>query len=100
MHVRVGETRLFFDVEGCKLRVDGPRMREVPTLLLLHGGPGLDHSLFKPLLSPLTDVAQIVYLDHRSQGAATARVPSGGLSRTVPMTSQLFATRSISNIRS
>jgi len=75
MHVRVGETRLFFDVEGCKLRVDGPRMREVPTLLLLHGGPGLDHSLFKPLLSPLTDVAQVVYLDHRSQGRSDREGP-------------------------
>lgn len=48
MRVKIGDCRLFFDVEGLKLRPDGPRMRDVPTLLLLHGGPGYDHSTFKP----------------------------------------------------
>ncbi|MGH7779487.1 MAG: alpha/beta fold hydrolase [Candidatus Binataceae bacterium] len=68
MRVQIGDVRLFFDVEGAKLRPDGPVMREVPTLLLLHGGPGFDHSIFKPGLSTLTDIAQIIYLDHRSNG--------------------------------
>ena len=29
-------------VEGEKLVPDGPRMREKPTLILLHGGPGVE----------------------------------------------------------
>ena len=65
MRVKVDDARLFFDVDGAKLRPDGPQMREVPTLLLLHGGPGFDHSIWKPRFTELTDVAQIVYLDHR-----------------------------------
>jgi len=68
MHVLVNGVRLFFDVEGAKLVPDGAAMREKPTLLLLHGGPGFDHSTFKPLYSALTDVAQVVYLDHRGNG--------------------------------
>ena len=40
MHVLVNGVRLFFDIEGAKLVPDGPVMREKPTLLLLHGGPG------------------------------------------------------------
>jgi pimeloyl-ACP methyl ester carboxylesterase len=68
MHVLVNGVRLFFDVEGAKLVPDGPAMREKPTLLLLHGGPGFDHSTFKPIYSALTDVAQVVYLDHRGNG--------------------------------
>jgi len=68
MRVQVGDGRIFFDVDGAKLRPDGTLMREVPTLLLLHGGPGFDHSVFKPDLSGLADVAQIVYLDHRGNG--------------------------------
>jgi len=75
MRVQVGDSRLFFDIEGSKLRPDGPRMREVPTLILLHGGPGFDHSSFRPAMSPLADVAQLVYLDHRSQGRSD-KVPS------------------------
>ena len=43
-------------------------MREKPTLVLLHGGPGFDHSIYKPAFSALADIAQVVYLDHRGNG--------------------------------
>jgi len=68
MRVQVGDVRLFFDVEGAKLRPDGATMREVPTVLLLHGGPGFDHSNYKPDFSRLAEIAQVVYLDHRGNG--------------------------------
>jgi pimeloyl-ACP methyl ester carboxylesterase len=68
MHVSVNGVRLFFDVEGAKLVPDGPIMREKPVLLMLHGGPGADHSIYRPAYSALADIAQIVYLDHRGNG--------------------------------
>jgi pimeloyl-ACP methyl ester carboxylesterase len=68
MHVRVNGVRLFFDVEGAKLVPDGPVMREKPTLLLLHGGPGFDHSIYRPAYSALADIAQVIFLDHRGNG--------------------------------
>jgi proline iminopeptidase len=68
MHVLVNGVRLFFDIEGAKLVPDGPVMREKPTLLLLHGGPGADHSIYRPAYSALADIAQIIYLDHRGNG--------------------------------
>ena len=68
MHVMVNGVRLFFDVEGSGLVADGPAMRAKPTLLLLHGGPGMDHTTYKPRFSQLADVAQVLYLDHRANG--------------------------------
>jgi pimeloyl-ACP methyl ester carboxylesterase len=68
MHVSVNGVRLFFDVEGAKLVPEGPVMREKPVLLMLHGGPGADHSIYRPAYSALADIAQIVYLDHRGNG--------------------------------
>jgi pimeloyl-ACP methyl ester carboxylesterase len=68
MHVLVNGLRLFFDVESARLIPDGPIMREKPTLLLLHGGPGFDHSIYKPAYSALADIAQVIYLDHRGNG--------------------------------
>ncbi len=76
MRVRVGDVALWFDVEGAGLVPDGPVMRERPTLLLLHGGPGFDHSLFKPAYGQLADVAQIVYLDHRANGRSDRGDPA------------------------
>jgi proline iminopeptidase len=65
--------RLFVDIEGAGLVPDGAAMREKPTLVLLHGGPGYDHSGFKPTFSRLADVAQIVYYDHRGHGRSDRR---------------------------
>ena len=68
MRIEVNGVRLFFDVEGAKFVPDGPIMREKPTLILLHGGPGADHSGFKPAFSQYADIAQVVYIDHRGNG--------------------------------
>ena len=76
MFVTVNGVRLFFDVDGAKLLPDGPRMRERPTLLLLHGGPGGDHATFKPRFSHLSDIAQLVYLDHRGNGRSERGDPT------------------------
>ena len=69
-------TRIFFEVIGTKLVPDGPTMRERPTLLLLHGGPGFDHSGLAHTLAPLSDVAQLVLLDHRGQGRSDGDDPA------------------------
>jgi pimeloyl-ACP methyl ester carboxylesterase len=75
MFVRVNGERLFFDIEGAGLVPDGPAMRTKPTLLLLHGGPGFDHSSFKPAFSALADIVQIVYFDHRGNGRSSGDEP-------------------------
>lgn len=74
MRTRIRDTEIYFDIEGMALVPDGPRMRENPVLFALHGGPGGDHTSFKPALTPLADKAQIVYVDHRGQGRS-ARGP-------------------------
>jgi pimeloyl-ACP methyl ester carboxylesterase len=68
-----GGVRLYVDVEGLGLVPDGPSMREKPTLICMHGGPGFDHSGFKPAFSQLADVAQVVYYDHRGHGRSDPR---------------------------
>jgi pimeloyl-ACP methyl ester carboxylesterase len=68
MRIRVNGSRLFFDVLGSNLEPTGPTMREKPTLILLHGGPGFDHSIYRPTFDGLADIAQVIYLDHRGQG--------------------------------
>ena len=68
MRIEVNGVRIFFDVEGAKLVPDGSVMREKPTLILLHGGPGMDHSTFKPAFSRYADIAQVIYIDHRGNG--------------------------------
>ncbi len=68
MFVTVNDQRLFFDVVGEKLAIDGPRMREKPTLIVMHGGPGFDHSAMRPDFDGFADIAQVLYFDHRGNG--------------------------------
>src|SRR5918994_1200676 len=76
MRVQVGDVRLWFDVEGQGLVGEGPRMVARPTVVLVHGGPGADHSVFKPWLSPLADTAQLVYLDLPGSGRSDRGDPA------------------------
>lgn len=75
MHVAVNGTKLFFDVDGAKFVPDGREMREKPSLIVLHGGPGHDHSIFKTGFVDLTDIAQVIYLDHRGNGRSVGSGP-------------------------
>jgi proline iminopeptidase len=74
MRITVNDTALYFDVEGTGLVPDGQTLRERPVIVALHGGPGFDHAYFKPALSVLTDMAQVIYVDLRGQGRSD-RVP-------------------------
>jgi proline iminopeptidase len=74
MFAKIRDTELYFDVEGSALVVDGPRMRQKPVAFLVHGGPGADHTGFKPTFGGLSDRLQLVYFDHRGQGRS-ARGP-------------------------
>lgn len=75
MRVLVGDVSLYFDVVGMGLAPAGPTMRERPTVVCLHGGPGIDHTPLKPLLAPLADTAQIVFLDQRGNGRSDLSTP-------------------------
>jgi pimeloyl-ACP methyl ester carboxylesterase len=69
MHINVNGTQLWFDVDGAALVPDGSEMRQRPTVVLVHGGPGVyDHSYFKPDFARLAEHAQVVYLDVRGHG--------------------------------
>ena len=52
---------------------DGYRMfvQEVGSgfpLVILHGGPGMDHTMFRPYLDPLGEDFRLLYVDERGQG--------------------------------
>lgn len=68
MRAKIRDTEIYFDIEGSALVADGPRMREKPVAFLVHGGPGADHTTYKPTFSALSSKMQLVYFDHRGQG--------------------------------
>ena len=70
----VNRAEIFFDVEGSGLKVTADSLVEKPVCVILHGGPAADHSSYRPWLSPLAELLQLVYVDHRGTGRS-AEVP-------------------------
>ncbi|WP_392476695.1 alpha/beta fold hydrolase [Nostoc sp. C110] len=68
MRAKIRDTEIFFDVKGSALVVDGASICSKPVAFLIHGGPGADHTSFKPTFSALSRKLQLVYFDHRGQG--------------------------------
>ncbi len=68
-------TKLWFDIEGMGLVPDGDVMRQRPTLIVMHGGPGGDHNGFKPAFSAMADTCQVLYYDHRGHGRSDRSTP-------------------------
>jgi proline iminopeptidase len=67
MDVTIDGMRLFY------LRVGA---EENYPLVVLHGGPGLDHTMFRPWLDPLSDTFRLIYLDLRGHGRSERVDPS------------------------
>ena len=75
MRIHVNGVSLFFDTEGSSLEQRDGALHPRPTVLAIHGGPGIDHAMYRPTLSPLTRVAQVVYLDLRGNGRSDRSTP-------------------------
>lgn len=61
MNVEVEGTQLWFDGDGLGLVPDGPVLQARPTILLVHGGPGIyDHSCRKPAFDRSHELAGLL----------------------------------------
>jgi len=65
MLVDVGDTRLNIEERGAG---------DI-ALIALHGGPGLDHTMFGAWLDPLGDICRVLLVDERSQGRSEPSAP-------------------------
>jgi len=61
--------------DGAEIFVEQVGEQGLP-LIILHGGPGLDHSMFRPYLDPLVDDFRLLYVDERGQGRSDRVDPS------------------------
>ena len=68
MLIDINGAPIFFDTVGAKLSLEADAMVERPSLLVLHGGPGFDHSLMRPYFDRFADTHQVIYIDHRGNG--------------------------------
>ncbi|MFT3854060.1 MAG: alpha/beta hydrolase [Ilumatobacteraceae bacterium] len=72
-----GGIRLYVDVDGVQLEPTDDGLQERPTVVMLHGGPGIDHVATKcAAIRRLNEVAQVLYYDHRGHGRSDRGSPA------------------------
>src|SRR5512139_2027697 len=60
MYAQLNDLQIFFE-----------RLGRGQPMLMMHGGPGLDHTIFRPWLDPLGEQVKLIYYDHRGNGRST-----------------------------
>jgi proline iminopeptidase len=71
MYAKIRGELIYFDIEGMGLVPVNEKMVEKRACFLVHGGPGFDHTGWKPAISPLKEYMQLVYFDHRGNGRSS-----------------------------
>lgn len=68
MRISLGDVNLWFDVSGPGILAQGDTTAERPTLVAVHGGPGLDHVIIRARLAPLAEHVRVIFFDQRGHG--------------------------------
>lgn len=63
------------DIDVLGHRIHYERVGRGPPLYFVHGGPGLDHTYFRPFLDPLADDAELVFYDQLGNGRSERPEP-------------------------
>jgi pimeloyl-ACP methyl ester carboxylesterase len=68
LRISLGDVSIWFDASGPSITSQGDTAVERPTLVTVHGGPGLDHIIIRARLAPLAEHVQLVFYDQRGHG--------------------------------
>lgn len=67
-YLEVNGTRLFYETMG-----------EGDPIVILHGGPGMEHGYFLPHMKPLANTHKLIFFDQRACGRSSADVDSASM---------------------
>jgi len=75
MRVSIGDVSLYFEVIGREWARVGDALVRRPTVVSLHGGPGVDGAKLRERVAPLANAACFVVPDQRGHGASDMGAP-------------------------
>jgi len=66
---------------GTQLALATESVSERPTLIVMHGGPGFDHTTMRPFFDRFANSHQVLYLDHRGNGRSSGEPETWNLAQ-------------------
>jgi pimeloyl-ACP methyl ester carboxylesterase len=75
-YANIGNTKLYYEIYGNELELLDDGTREKPTLVVYHGGPGIDHTFEVEFSRECAPFAQVILVDHRGNGRSVDDNPA------------------------
>jgi proline iminopeptidase len=75
-YVNIGDANLYFEIYGHELELKENGVEQRPTIVVLHGGPGIDHTFEVEFSRECAEFAQVVLYDHRGNGRSSGDDPA------------------------
>ena len=67
-YANIGDTKLYYQIYGSELELTETGLAKKPTIVVMHGGPGLDHTFEIEFSRECAPFAQVILFDHRGNG--------------------------------
>lgn len=74
-YANIGDTKIYYEIYGNELELTDTGVREKPTLVVLHGGPGIDHTFEVEFSRECAPFAQVILIDQRGNGRSIDNNP-------------------------
>jgi pimeloyl-ACP methyl ester carboxylesterase len=75
-YANIGDTKLYYEIYGNEIELSSDGTVQKPTLVVLHGGPGVDHTFEVEFSRECASFAQVILLDHRGNGRSIDNNPA------------------------
>lgn len=67
-YANIGDVKLYYEIYGNELELTDEGIHEKPTLVVYHGGPGIDHTFEVEFSRECAPFSQVILVDHRGNG--------------------------------
>ena len=75
-YANIGDAKLYYEIYGNELELTDDGVIEKPTLVVMHGGPGIDHTFEVEFSRECAPFAQVILYDHRGNGRSSGDDPA------------------------
>jgi len=75
-YANIGDAKIYYEIYGHELELTDNGTRERPTLVVMHGGPGVDHTFEVEFSKYCASFAQVILFDHRGNGRSIDNNPA------------------------
>ncbi|MCK4607995.1 MAG: alpha/beta hydrolase [Gammaproteobacteria bacterium] len=75
-YANIGDVKIYYEIYGSEYKLLKNSTLKKPTIIAIHGGPGVDHNFYDtPFWADAAEFAQVILIDQRGNGRSIDKSP-------------------------